>query len=146
METPNFPAPQETQGAATIPPYEDVGVRYQGFSKRLATGNTYAVTPQTPVFINGYVNNSTAVIPIYTVPPNKRLFISSIQIECSVGNQNTVVGDSTGGMITAFFTTAQLNFNMPLPVAVEFKGTVTIQNGSTGFSTSNYLTGWLEDV
>ena len=75
------------QSLSAIPNYEDVGVKYQGYSKTLVNGNSYQLNRQIPKGIrfigSGSFPNNGATL-VYTKPTdeNKDLYISGITFSC----------------------------------------------------------------
>jgi len=149
----------------SVPPYEDKGVRYQGYSKTLKGGNYYTLNYQTPF---SYTNklasfSGTQFNSIGTPPKFQRLFIKSIQLNTSISavdvNSYFRIVSSSGANVTTLFETALLRsettnfyFEPALIVNNEFNQNITpsgcgyvISSGAATLNCSAInIQGWTE--
>jgi len=146
------------------PPYNDVGVSYQGFSKESGQSGGYTLNPQEPVVINWDEGDT------HDIPSNKRLFVTGIYVAfasdlvgASFGQfKLSVQCDGTWGttgftnqeiIVVPFWSNqttmntsqnAFISFNPPVPVRI---GTRTIHFEGSGGALDGYsgiLTGFYD--
>lgn len=135
---------------AQLPPYEDRGVRYQGYSKRLVGTDAFEITPQTKIYLKDDNANTTADNLLYTIPPNKKLYISTVAIfsyDSVLPFSTTRLYDGSSALPSVFrgtignYQTIVFNFAVPL----EFLTSVIWKMGDNKTQIYLDLWGWLED-
>jgi hypothetical protein len=74
-----------TAQIAQIPPYEDAGISFQGYSKKATGSNQWQLTPQQRFFLqDNAANTLSAQIP-FVIPTNRALYVSSIWFSGTAG-------------------------------------------------------------
>jgi len=129
---------------AQIPPYEDQGVKFQGFSKRLI-GGTYQLFPQQRFFIQDNAANTLTTQTAFTVPQNRKLFISSIWFSGTAGSSTDSWTLRDGALFISLFQNfsnhqEQIIFDPPL----EFKDSLKWEMNQDPSQLYLNFFGWLE--
>lgn len=83
------------------PPYEDTGVKYQGYCKKNYGNNDYRLIPQNKIVIH-HSQTGAFSDSVYTVPEGKKLIIGSMFISnlySGVGTDECYMTDGDSGTI-----------------------------------------------
>jgi hypothetical protein len=144
-------ASKSSQTTNTTPPYEDAGVKYQGYSKRLVGSNQYLITPQARIYIKDDDANTTADQLAYTVPNGKKLFINTIAMFCydsAATYSTTRIYDGSSSIPSVFrgtvgsVQTIVWKFDVP----IQFNNSVIWKMGDNKTQIYLDMWGWLEDI
>jgi len=140
------------QSRKETPPYEDSGVRYQGYYKKQVGTDEYKTNPQNKIVIHQSINGSTFQ-SIYNIPQGKKLIVASCVISTlysGAGTDAFYVTDGDSGTIPPQrilfyyrFNSNQIQ-NLIFEPKIEFTTGVWIGQVNTNSDITFY--GFLEDL
>lgn len=130
--------------ADNVPPYQDVGTEYEGYSKKPITQGGYELKTQTPIKIIGNVITGTTTI--YTVPAGKKLFLKAVNFSRTGAAGTTLLRDGTDTTTYDLFDFYQADtnvtgFNFDVPLQVNTSVLINIAGAAIVFYN---LYGWIE--
>lgn len=128
-----------------IPPYEDAGVKFQGYSKKLIKDGEYQLFPQQRFFMQDNASNTLSDQTLFIIPANRTLYVSSIWFSGTVGTSTDAWDLQDGSLLLARFQNfanhqEQIIFDPPL----KFNHSVQWDMQQTGTQLYLNVFGWLE--
>jgi len=149
-----IPYATPTQQIIQIPPYEDSGVKFQGYSKRKLGDGSYLLVKQERKII---YSSSNVAATLYTVPAGKIFVCDKIIINPANSNTfyfsesgHTAPGDIKIAVTTGFVDTSG-TLTLRIPLQIDFNTPIVFDNDVYMFMSvepSSYtimLYGWIED-
>jgi len=154
--------PQLNKDFKQIPPYEDTGVKFQGYSKKKISQDEYNLTPQYPFTITGGIAGAPWYVD-FALPAGKSYYITDIIISGNntinnfgymqlINGQNfsdvkilkQLPAFNAAGVSSGFFSET-MNINTPLKIDSSYLR-VYVLGGGILWSGNLTLTinGWLE--
>lgn len=139
--TPSINASQIAQ----IPPYEDQGVKFQSFSKKILSGNVYQLIPQQRFSVQDNQADTLTHQIAFTIPVNRKLYITSLYASGTVGTNTDSWSLYDRSLFIARFQNflghqEQIFFDPPL----EFNNSIVWGMDQTGVQLYLNFFGWLE--
>lgn len=134
-----------------IPPYEDGGVKYQGYSRKLVSQGSYRLIPQNKIIIHNTITGTTEA-NFYTIPEGKKLCISSAIIGhlAGAGTNAFYVTDGDSGVIPPQRIQFYYRFNGDNLQNLKFEPVLELVNalwiGQIAATTDFTFYAWLEDL
>ena len=128
-----------------IPPYEDSGIRFQGYSKRNTGSGQYQLFPQQRFFIQDNQSNTLDVQTATIIPENRSLFVSSIWFSGTAGTATDSWDLMDGSLLIGTFQNfsnhqEQIIFDPP----IKFSNSVKWVMNQTLVQLFLNVFGWLE--
>jgi len=143
-----------TKAAATVPPYDDSGVSFKGYSKRLLGNGQYELKRQERKMV---YSSSNVAATLYTPPAGKIFVCDKIIINPANSNTfyfsesgHTAPGDIKIAVNTGFVDTSGV-LTLKIPLQIDFSTPIVFNNDVYMFMSvepSSYtimLYGWIED-
>lgn len=137
---------QQNTPSSKIPPYEDRGIKYQGYSKQAIASNDYKLNPQQRLTILYNQANSITNETVYTMPEGKKFYCSDLVINFSSVStvpSEVVIRANTRIVFRALASTNEnqiFHFNTPL----EFDLNIKSEMQSNDFQIYETFIGWIE--
>lgn len=155
FETGSFSPTKSESEIKNIPPYEDLGVKYRGYAKKLEGSNIYQLIKQDP-FYYSYDKNFTAITGSLTLGfsqwNNRKFYLTELSIdyyETAAITDGIQIDDNQGNAFCKFIITQGVNsriYSFSTPILIE-KSTIKISfntNAAIGNKLRMNVVGFLE--
>jgi len=142
--------PQEVQ----IPPYDDQGVSFKGYSKQLITGNQYKLRPQRQTSFYMTDNRVGFALPLTFTRPNAithDFYCTGVYYMTNIATPTTLIGvvlyDNVAAGIKFYCNTVYGSQFIPFIAPLKFTGNILYSGftGAAGEFTNIVLVGWEEE-